>query len=49
MFLKEYKNLLKKVIRHINENLSGLSYSDDSDDEWVKAMKLMFFENIFLK
>ena len=32
MFLKEYKYIEKKVIRHINDNLSNFSFSNDSDD-----------------
>ena len=36
VFLKECKYIEKKVIRHINDNLSDLSssdYSDDSDEK----------------
>ena len=36
VFLKEYKYIKKKVIRHINDNLSDFSssdYSDNSDEE----------------
>ena len=36
VFLKECKYTEKKVIKHINDNLSGFSssdYSDDSDEE----------------
>ena len=31
VFLKECKYIEKKVIRHINDNLSDFSYSDESD------------------
>ena len=32
VFLKECKYIEKKVIRHINDNLSNFSYSDESDE-----------------
>ena len=32
MFSKEYKYIEKKVMRHINDNLSNFSSSNDSDD-----------------
>ena len=32
VFLKEFKYIEKKVIRHINNNLSDFSSSDESDD-----------------
>ena len=35
VFLKECKYIEKKVIRHINDNLSDFSYSDDSDKEYM--------------
>ena len=31
--LKECKYIEKKLIRHINNNLSGFSYYDESDQE----------------
>ena len=31
VFLKECKYIEKKVIRHINDNLTNFSYSDESD------------------
>ena len=31
-FLKEFKYIKKKVIRHINNNSSDFSSSDESDD-----------------
>ena len=37
VFLKECKYIEKKVIRHINDDLSdcfSCDYSDDSDEEW---------------
>ena len=33
VFLKECKYIQKKVIKHSNDNLSGFSYSDESDEE----------------
>ena len=33
VFLKEWKHIEKKVIRHINDNLSGFSFSDESAEE----------------
>ena len=33
VFLKECKNVEKKVIRHINNNLSDFPSSDESDEE----------------
>ena len=33
MFLEECNHIEKKVIRHINDNLSDFSSSDDSDEE----------------
>ena len=33
VFLKECKYIEKKVLRHINDNLSDFPYSDDSDKE----------------
>ena len=33
VFLKEWKYIEKKVIRHINDNLSGFSFSDESAEE----------------
>ena len=33
VFLKECKFIEKKVIRHINDNLSDFSTSDESDEE----------------
>ena len=33
VFLKECKYIEKKVIRHINDNLSDCSSSDESDEE----------------
>ena len=33
MFLKECKYIEKKVVMHINDNLSDFSYSDESDEE----------------
>ena len=37
----------KTVISYIIDDLE--SFSDDSDEEQIKAMRLMFFENIFFE
>ena len=52
MFLKECKYIEETVIRHINDNLSDFSSSDEannSNEEQIKAMRLMFFEGAILK
>ena len=50
IFLKECKYNNKKVIRHIIDDLGSFSdYSEDSDEEQIKAMQLTFFENIFFE
>ena len=33
LFFKKYKYMVKNVIRHINDNLSDFSFSDESDEE----------------
>ena len=46
--LKECKYIEKKEVRHINRNLSDSAYSDESDEEQIKAIRLMvFWENNF--
>ena len=47
VFLKEYKQIEKKVIRPIIDDLE--SFSDDSDEKYIKAMKLMFLEKTIFK
>ena len=49
VFLKECKYIEKKVVRQINENLSDFSSSDESDEEQIKAIRLMIFENVFFE
>ena len=52
VFLKECKYTEKKVIRHINDNLSDFSSSDQSDElneEEIKAIWLMLFEYVFFE
>ena len=40
VFLKECKHIEKKVVRHINDNLSDFSYSDESAEEQIiKAIR----------
>ena len=36
VFLKEYKYIEKKLIKHINNNLSDFSSYDESDEEWIR-------------
>ena len=43
VFLKECKYIENKVIRHINDNLSDFSSSDESDEEYIKAIRLIIF------
>ena len=33
VFLNKFQYIEKKVIRHINDNLSDFSFDDDSDEE----------------
>ena len=50
MFLKECKYIKKKVVRHIIDDLE--TSSDDSDvsnEELIKAMRLMLFENVLFE
>ena len=49
MSLKECKYIERKVVRHIHDNLSYFSSSDESDEEYIKAVRLMIFENIFFE
>ena len=52
VFLRKCKYTEKKEIRHINDNLSDFSSSDESDEsdeEQIKAIWLMFFENVFFE
>ena len=49
VFLKGYKYIKNKVIRHINDNLSYFSYSDESDEKYIKTIRLMIFERTILK
>ena len=49
VFLKECKYIEKKVVRHIHDNLSDISYSsDESDEEQIKAIRLAILENNFI-
>ena len=43
VFSKQCKYTEKKVIRHIHDNLSDFSSSDESDEEQIKAINLMIF------
>ena len=47
VFLKEFKYIEKGVLRHIINDLQ--SSSDDSDEELIKDVKLMFLEKIIFE
>ena len=52
VFLKECKHIEKNVIRHINDNLSDFSSSDEcdhSDEELIKDMRLIILRKQFWK
>ena len=49
VFLKECKYSEKKVVRHISDNLSDFSSSDKLDEEYIKAIRLMIFKNVFFE
>ena len=49
VFLKECKYIEKKLVRHINDNLSDFSCSDESDGEQIKAINFKISENVFFK
>ena len=52
VFSKECKYIEKKVIRQINDDLSGFPSSDESDEsdkECVKVILLILFERTILK
>ena len=49
VFLKGSKYIEKKVITHINYSLSNFSFTDESDEEQIKAIRLMIFEQAILK
>ena len=44
VFLKECKQMKKKVIRHIKDD-----FSDDSEEKWIKVIRLMFFDRAILR
>ena len=48
VFLKECNALRKKVSRHINDNFSDFSSSGESNEEQIKAIRLMVFERTIL-
>ena len=53
VFFKECRCLEEKIIRHIINDYKSYSVdsvdSNDSDEESDKAMRLMFFENVFFE
>ena len=50
VFLQERKYMEKNVVRHIHDNLSDISSSfDESDEEKIKTIRLMIFENVFFE
>ena len=50
VLLKKCKYIKKKIVWHIHDSLSDFSYSsDESDEEQIKAIRLMIFENVFFE
>ena len=51
MIIKECNYIEKKVVRHIIDNLSDFSSSDETDQEYIKMYFLMeqFFKRAILK
>ena len=50
VFLKECKYTEKKAVRHIHNNLSDFSSSsDESNEEQIKAIRLIIFQNVFFE
>ena len=51
--LKDCKYIEKVVVTHINNYWSDFSFSsdasDNSDEEWIKDMRLIFFKKVILK
>ena len=43
VFLKECKYIEKRIVRHIHDNFSYFSFSDEPDEEEVKTIKLVIF------
>ena len=48
-FQKSVNRLRKKVIWHINDNFSDFFSDNESDEEQIKAIRLMIFERTILK
>ena len=49
-YFQKSVNAFRKVIRHIINDLESSSDdSDDSDEKWMKAVRLMFFEKVIFK
>ena len=49
-YFQKSVNAFRKVIRHIiNDLKSSSDDSDDSDEKWMKAVRLMFFEKVIFK
>ena len=44
VFLKECKYIEKNVVRYNDDNLSDFSYSGESDEEQIRAIRFMIFE-----
>ena len=51
MIIKECNYIEKKVVRHIIDNLSDFSSSDDTDKEYIKMyfLRERFFKRAILK
>ena len=48
VFVKDCKYIEKNVVRHLHDILSDFSYSSNkSDEEQIKAIWVIIFENIF--
>ena len=43
------KYIEKKVVTHINDNLSDFSRSGESDEQQIKAMRLTIYDRTILK
>ena len=51
MIIKECNYIEKKVVRHIIDNLSDFSSSDETDEEYIKMyfLRERFFKRAILK
>ena len=49
VLIEECKYIEKKVIRHSNDNFSDFSSSDEPDEEWIKVIMSISFENVIFE